>query len=92
LTLLREAPARVRVLGEVTGAARHYRSDALILRWLREQLNHCDAIGEYLAPAALNTIVAEAARRPQEEIDLLFTLTATIEDLVTGASVLERDP
>ncbi len=64
--------------------------DAMTLACLRQQMRDGDAIFEYLSPAPLKTIVDQYKNYTKEAIDLLFTITAPIEDLLTSKSVLER--
>jgi hypothetical protein len=50
----------------------------------------CDALFEYLSAPALRDIIEQPTNYTKESIDLLFTITATIEERLTGKSVLER--
>jgi hypothetical protein len=57
---------------------------------LRRQMGASDAIFEYLSAPALRNIIDHYTNYTKEALDLLFTVTATIEDLLTGKSVLEQ--
>ena len=69
--------------------SRWHDHDPVTLAYLKRQLQGSDAIFEYLSAPALKWVTDNASRYTKEAIDLLFTLTATIEDLLTGKSVLE---
>jgi hypothetical protein len=64
--------------------------DSLVVRGLGEQIEHCDALGEYFSVSAATTILERSGEHTMEQLDHLFTATSIVEDLVTGTSVLER--
>jgi asparagine synthase (glutamine-hydrolysing) len=77
-------------LGGAVGAPPTYRGDSPVLRDLRRQLATCGALAESISVPAAAAILEQAGHHTAEQLDHLFTVTSTIEDLATGASVLER--
>ena len=71
------------------GPPQSYDPEPMTLKWLRRQ-THCDAIFEYLSAPVLRDIINHYTNYTKESIDLLFTITATIEERLTGKSVLEE--
>jgi asparagine synthase (glutamine-hydrolysing) len=90
LTLLQGDPDLRRRLQTVMGPPQGYDLDPMTIACLRDQVAHCDAVFEYLSAPALRSIVNHYTNYTKESIDLLFTITATIEERLTGKSVLER--
>jgi asparagine synthase (glutamine-hydrolysing) len=78
-----------RRLEAVMGPRQGYDPEPMTIKWLRQQI-HCDAIFEYLSAPVLRSIVNHYTNYTKESIDLLFTITATIEERLTGKSVLEE--
>jgi len=74
-------------LETVMGPRQGYDPEPVTINWLRQQM-HSDAIFEYLSAPALKKIVEHYTNYTKESIDLLFTLTAAIEERLTGKSVL----
>jgi asparagine synthase (glutamine-hydrolysing) len=72
------------------GSSRAHDIDPLTVVCLRDQAAGCDAVREYLSGPALGRVTDRPTHYTKEALDLLFTLTATIEERLTGASVLER--
>lgn len=90
LKFLQERPDVRGQLQTVIGPSQGHDHDAMTLACLRQQMMDGGAIFEYLSPAPLKTIVEQYRNYTKEAIDLLFTITATVEDLLTSKSVLER--
>lgn len=66
-----------------------YSGNSMIMNCIRRQMDSCDFIFDYLSPAAMRRIVDASAEHSKEGVQNLFTITSTMEDLATGASVLE---
>jgi asparagine synthase (glutamine-hydrolysing) len=77
-------------LQTVMGPPQGYDHDTMTLACLRQQMMDGDVIFEYLSASSLRNIVNHYTSYTKEAIDLLFTVTATIEELLTGKSVLEQ--
>jgi asparagine synthase (glutamine-hydrolysing) len=90
LTLLQGDPDLRRRLQTVMGPPQGYDLDPMTIACLRGQLAHCDAIFEYLSGPVLRNVIDHYTHYTKESIDLLFTVTATIEERLTGKSVLEQ--
>ena len=90
LKFLQERPDVRGQLQTVIGPSLGHNHDAMTVACLRQQMLDGDAIFEYLSPAPLKTIINQYGNYTREAIDLLFTVTAPIEDLLTSKSVLER--
>ena len=90
LAFLQDDPDLRRRLQTVMGPPQGYDRDPTTIACLREQAAHCDAIFEYLSAPVLSNIVDRHMYYTKESIDLLFTITATIEERLTGKSVLEE--
>jgi asparagine synthase (glutamine-hydrolysing) len=90
LGFLQADPDLRRRLQTVMGPPQGYELDPMTIGFLRDQVARCDPIFEYLSAPALREIVDHPANYTKESIDLLFTVTATIEERLTGKSVLER--
>jgi asparagine synthase (glutamine-hydrolysing) len=79
-----------RRLQTVMGPSKGYDTDPTTIAYLRDQIAHSHAIFEYLSAPVMGKIVDRHTDYTKESIDLLFTITATIEERLTGKSVLER--
>jgi asparagine synthase (glutamine-hydrolysing) len=90
VSLLRERPELRRRLERRGGGAPGYDADSLVVRCLRQQLERGDALSAGLSLPALSRVVDRSADHTREQLDLLFTITALVEDLGTGKSVLEQ--
>jgi asparagine synthase (glutamine-hydrolysing) len=77
-------------LQTVIGPPQGYDHDAVTVACLRQQIMDGDAIFEYLSASSLRNIVNHYTGYTKEAIDLLFTVTATIEEMLTGKSILEQ--
>jgi asparagine synthase (glutamine-hydrolysing) len=90
MTLLQGDPDLRSRLQTVMGPQKGYELDQTTIAFLRDQFARCDALFEYLSPPALREIIDNPANYTKESIDLLFTITATLEERLTGTSVLQR--
>jgi asparagine synthase (glutamine-hydrolysing) len=88
--LLGARPAAREALARRLGRADGYGPDTAVVRCLRRQLATCEALADYLSPAALARVVDASPRYTREQLDDLLTVTSIIEDLTTGATTLER--
>ncbi len=79
-----------RRLQTVVGSPKGYDHDPVTTAYLRRQAVECDALFEYFSAPVLRDIIDQPTNYTKESIDLLFTITATIEERLTGKSVLER--
>jgi asparagine synthase (glutamine-hydrolysing) len=89
LKFLQADPALRRRLQMVMGPPQGYEVDPMTIACLREQIAHSEAIFEYLSESAVRNIVEHYTNYTKESIDLLFTITAPIEERLTGKSILE---
>jgi asparagine synthase (glutamine-hydrolysing) len=87
---LRERPDVRRLLEGRSGGTRGYAADSTVVRSLRQQLASCDALRECLSVPEVAHTVELSVGHTREQLDLLFTITAIVEDLTTGKSVLEH--
>jgi hypothetical protein len=87
---MRERPEVRRLLERRDGRTPGYDADSTVVRSLRHQLAHCDALADCLSLSALGRSVERSTEHTREQLDLLFTITAIVEDLTTGRSVLEQ--
>jgi asparagine synthase (glutamine-hydrolysing) len=76
----------IRRLGHADG----YGPDSTVVRCLRQQVAACEPLAGYLSLAAVARVVDASAHHTRAELDQLFTVTSTIEDLTTGTTALER--
>lgn len=88
--LLREQPEVRRLLERRGGGTPGYDADSTVVRSLRHQLEDCDALDDCLSRSAVRHSVERSVDHTREQLDLLFTITAIVEDLTTGRSVLEQ--
>ena len=91
LEVLGQHPDSWRKVFKAVGPVNGYSGDSMFIKLIREQLRSCDSIFDYLSAPAINKIVEECAGYSREGIQNLFTITATIEDLATGHSVLAQN-
>ena len=89
LAFLQDDPDLRRRLQTVMGPPPGYEADPMTIACLRKQAAGCDAIFQYLSAPVLSSIVHDHTNYTKESIDLLFTITAAIEERLTGKSVLE---
>jgi asparagine synthase (glutamine-hydrolysing) len=90
LGFLQERPDIRGRLEPLVGSPRKPDHDPMTMTCLGRQMGASDAIFEYLSAPALRNIIDHYTNYTKEALDLLFTVTATIEDLLTGNSVLEQ--
>ena len=90
LGFLQERPDIRGRLEPLVGSPRKPDHDPMTMTCLGRQMGASDAIFEYLSAPALRNIIDHYTNYTKEALDLLFTVTATIEDLLTGSSVLEQ--
>jgi asparagine synthase (glutamine-hydrolysing) len=90
LALLGERPDQRRRVKMILGSAEGYDSDSMVMQCIRQQIENDGSIFEYLSESSVRKIIDGYAERTTEEIDRLFTIISTIEDLITGRSILEQ--
>lgn len=61
-----------------------------IVRCLREQLDDCEVLSDYLAHDGVSKVVSSSQNYSKEALENLFTLTSLIEYRHTGVSRIER--
>jgi asparagine synthase (glutamine-hydrolysing) len=91
LEFLQDSPEIRKRMETVVGPSQGFVHDALTVAYLRRQTSDAGAIFEYLSAPALKTIAENPKNYTKEAIDLLFTITATVEETLTGRSVLEQE-
>jgi len=67
-----------------------YESNSSILDCLRDQLNSCETIDNYLSRSAIEDIIERCSEYNKFQIDTLFTVTSAIEELGDGKSTIEK--
>lgn len=86
--LLAHHPRRTVSLRDRCTPLPSYRSDSTVVRWLDQQLASCPLLFDSLARPVLADVVRRCSEYSWDRVDLLFTVTAAIEDLGTGQSLL----
>jgi asparagine synthase (glutamine-hydrolysing) len=89
LAFLQDDPELRKRLQNVMGPPKGYDHDRMTMAYLRRQVSDGNAIFEYLSAATLRDIIDQPRTYTKEAIDLLFTLTVTIEDRLVGTNILE---
>jgi asparagine synthase (glutamine-hydrolysing) len=90
LALLGERVDLRRTVEKAARSPDGYSRNSMIMNCIRRQMDSCDLIYDYLSPTAMRRIVDAAAEHSKEGVQNLFTITSIMEDLATGASVLEE--
>jgi len=57
---------------------------------MREQEINCSSINEYLSRPVLDDVIENYDRYNRAEIQRLFTVTSSIEDIACGVSTIEK--
>ena len=73
-----------------SGFRHGYAEQSLVVQGLRQQIERCQVLAEYLHPSAVTTLLDRPETCTVEQLDTLFTVASIVEDLATGSSVLER--
>lgn len=87
--LLARDPSAAARLKSALAPPATYRPDSRVIRWMSTQITSCALLADVLAKPALEEMLMRCSEYSWDRLDLLFTVTAAIEDLGTGRSVLE---
>jgi asparagine synthase (glutamine-hydrolysing) len=89
LALLGERTDVRRTIEKAASRVHGYSGDSMIVQCIRRQMKAGELIFEYLAPTGMRNILEASADHSKEGMQNLFTITSAMEDLATGASVLD---
>jgi asparagine synthase (glutamine-hydrolysing) len=89
LALLGERSDVRRAMKKAAGPVHGYREDSMIVQCIRRQMQAGELLFEYLSPTRMTNILAASVDQSKEGMQNLFTITSAMEDLATGASVLD---
>lgn len=67
-----------------------YKQSSATIKCIREQTRNCPSLYDYFAPSAIEKIINHCDQHSQGNIDILFTLTSTIEDFICHSSSIEN--
>jgi asparagine synthase (glutamine-hydrolysing) len=67
-----------------------YNASSKILHCLREQVNSCDEITNFLSSSKIEEILGNSADYSHEAIDNLFTITSLIEEIACEGTSIEK--
>lgn len=77
--ITRSMPGIVRSIRKVTGQYEQFKFDSNILRCIKEQVEKCDGLSDYLYPQVVRKILKNASSYDKIQLWTLFTLTSVLE-------------
>jgi len=93
LAIIRRLPilgSPARKLRKLVVPTSSYDHGSLYLSCMREQEINCSSINEYLSRPVLDDVIENYDRYNRAEIQRLFTVTSSIEDIACGVSTIEK--
>lgn len=78
-SVIRSIPSVKKFLHRMLGRRSTYAPDAAVLTCMRQQMERCPEIGDYLDINTIDEILSRSGEYPRHHIDNLFTLTSVTE-------------